>query len=62
MICQDCEGKRIIYGFGGLKHECKNCSATGKQKNVDNARAKIDKVAVKVDKRFKNYRDNKKEA
>jgi len=49
MTCNTCEGKRIVYGFGGMKHECKACKGTGK----------VDNNPVKVDKRLKQFRDDK---
>ncbi len=50
-----CEGKRVVFGYGGMKHECKTCKGTGKQ-------AKAAKELPKVDKRTKQYRDDNKEA
>jgi len=50
MICNTCDGKRIIYGFGGMKHECNACKGTGK----------TSKEIEKIDKRLKKFRDDRK--
>ena len=53
MICQKCEGKRVYFGFGGMKHICTNCKGTGTLKKAINE-------DIKIDKRSKQYRDEKK--
>lgn len=50
MKCQECEGKRVTYGFGGMKHPCKTCNGFGLGVKVD---------MPKVDKRTKEYREQK---
>lgn len=52
MKCQECEGKRVTYGFGGMKHPCKTCNGVGVGVKVDNAKEKADK-------RTKEYREQK---
>ncbi len=54
MKCEVCEGKRVVFGFGGMKHPCKACNGVGIGVKSDNAKI--------VDKRTKQYRDDKKEA
>ena len=51
MTCKSCEGRRIVYGFGGMKSACKECNGTGR----------VDKDIVKVDKRTKEFRDEQKD-
>lgn len=52
MKCQECEGRRVTYGFGGMKHPCKTCNGVGVGVKVDNAQNKVDK-------RTKEYREQK---
>ena len=51
MKCKECEGKRVTYGFGGMKHPCKTCTGTGQ--------LKVDNASKNVDKKTKDYRDLK---
>ena len=49
MKCEACEGRRVVFGFGGMKHPCTKC-------------ANPVKSDIKIDKRTKQFRDDKKEA
>jgi ribosomal protein S27E len=47
MKCEACSGKKVVFGFGGMKTACKEC------KNP----TKVDKDTVKVDKRTKQSKE-----
>jgi hypothetical protein len=51
MICENCNGRKLVQGFGGLRKECKICNGSGK----------IDKPIMHVDKRSREYREMKKQ-
>ena len=52
MICETCNGRRIIQGFGGVRKDCTACCGSGRV---------ADKPCVTVDKRSKEYRELKKQ-
>ena len=51
MTCEDCLGRRIVFGFGGMKHECKACKGSGR---IDKEPIKAEKDKPKVDKQIKD--------
>lgn len=51
MICNNCGGRRVIQGFGGIRKDCEACGATGR----------IADKSLKGDKRSREYRELKKQ-
>lgn len=49
--CETCEGKKVVYGFGGMKKACPDCGSKSGGKRV---------AESKLDKRSKEYRAIKK--
>ena len=60
MKCEICEGKRVVFGFGGMKHKCTACSGTGslnltaKTHNVDNREINSSYISDETKKKFRS--------
>ena len=60
MKCVVCDGKRVKYGFGGMKNACNACNATGLTVPINvTAHTTAQATDAKVDKRTKVYKDSK---
>ena len=45
-VCKTCDGKRIVFGFGGMKKECPDCSKAKIIEKPKRGRPAMDKKEV----------------